>query len=205
MQMKKLVVGFFLILALTVISAAGNGFDVHVERVADRLAGGGPATVVVSEHAPSLGAPVHWEIEVYVSTKRIFRFESKDTEIDSGFRAPGFVGGCSSYEDCKLRWYLGMANNVILEISEKTDPRIIDETWPGSMFTVTREYLVKKCGLDPEAATKIVKRIAGSLRHGGIKALSLPLTPATDGPLLIYVPEVKGFVPLREAEIQWGS
>lgn len=204
MQLRKFACCCLPILAFTIVAAAGNGFEVHVERVADHRAAGKPARVVVSARAESLSDPVRWEVAVFVARERVLRFVSTDNDIDSGFHEPNFVGGCSSYEDCKLRWYLAMPRDVIVNINARTDPRIVDENWPGSLFSVARNYLVKKCGLEPEEATRIVNRLADGLRSGDRQAISLPLTPAADGPLLIYVPEVKGFVPLRETEIELG-
>ena len=101
---------FSVLLALfSLMSIAVDAKDVSIHFIETRqvefVSGGGLETITLEITAPEFNAPFLWHATVKNSSGILFKVERNDAWLDAFFADDGYVTGCSSYIECKNKWY----------------------------------------------------------------------------------------------------
>ncbi|MFQ5684791.1 MAG: hypothetical protein ACE5HC_16170 [Candidatus Binatia bacterium] len=143
--------------------------------------------------------PFRWSLRILKDGTEIYRYESDDSWLDKFFSDEGYVGGCSSYLDCKRSYYFkGILSRLVQPAPNDPESVMWDPSNNGSIFVVAKAFLAEKHQIAEREAEAIVAELAQRLRSGQLPAILVPKSPVQNNFPLAYCAEVKQFVPVYE-------
>jgi hypothetical protein len=190
--------------ALALICVAGMGslgrttsmdaIDTVLVRCMDLTGDGEPDTVSLHLVAEGLTSPFSWELSIRSRGDVLCSYSGDDSNIDVHFHDEGYVPGCNDYVACKRKYYF---HDILggLEVPCRLEG-ILDRTHGNTLYPIGGAYLDSCCSLRGAAAEAILSAMEKRLRNGRAAVISIPTSPMTREPPMMYAPEVNRFVPI---------
>ncbi|HEY9159688.1 MAG TPA: hypothetical protein VIS94_01200 [Desulfomonilia bacterium] len=189
-----ILVSFYLIFPISVLAKPINE---KLERTVINITGESLSDkIVLSIRARDIKSPFQWTLEIISNGKTIFSYSEDDANIDELFKDKDFIGGCTTYIDCKKKWYFKqLLDLVVVKRSDYDLEGILNKNRSGTLYPIGREYLAECCGVGTKKADEILFKIENRIRSGKAVMITIP-NPVTAGSLMIYCPEVNRFIPV---------
>ena len=176
-----------------------TGIDTTIVRIADYTGDGFPDTSRLHLTARTFTSPFSWTFDVGSHERLMFHREGIDTWMDSLFADTGFVSGCSSYDDCKRKFYFGKLGFYVLKATDfdadEISAAMADSEHYGLLFY---HDLVDSCGVNSVEAKTLTDSVALAVKEGRCLLVTFIQHPQSSSPILVYVERLRRFVPVYE-------
>ncbi len=134
--------------------------------------------------------PVEWSFIILSGNDTLLIKYSDETQIDKFFNDILYLGNCSGYLDCKMRWYLNSIMDFKVESFNPNDSKI-------SLFRKVSKNFVKTFGKNKEEADQNYRSFWEYYSDKEMKAIYFRLAPeGRSTPLLVFHPELNILVPI---------
>jgi hypothetical protein len=175
---------------------ATGAIDTFLVRSMDLTGDGKPDTVSLHLMAQGLTSPFSWELSIRSRGSELCSYSGDDSVIDKNFHDEGYVPGCNDYVACKKKYYFH-------EILDRLEARynlegVLDRTQSNALYPIGGAYLDSCCSIRGPAAEAILSAMEKRLRNGQAVVISVPTSPMTGQPPMMYAPEVDRFVPIYQ-------
>jgi hypothetical protein len=175
-------------------TAPEGAIDTVLVRCVDLTGDGKPDTVSVHLKANGLTSPFSWELSIRSRGSTLCSYSGDDSAIDKNFHDEGYVPGCNDYVECKKKYYFhGILDGLEVRYNLQG---ILDRTRSNTLYPIGRAYLDSCCSIKGAAADAILSAMEERLRHGQAVVISIPTSPMTSEPPMMFAPEVNRFVPI---------
>jgi hypothetical protein len=142
----------------------------------------------------SIISPITWTFEIKSLNKTIFKITRNDKKLDEFFSDTLYVDDCSSYTECKRKFYFEMLPEMIFQ--RKIVPEKID--YPGLQPALV-PFLTDSLKLNPEMKMKVLDEFKGRIESGRIVIIPVVLSPAINDHPVTYSTTLKRMITLL-----WG-
>jgi hypothetical protein len=195
-----------IVIALVTVCIAGmelpaqttspGAIDTVLVRSVDLTGDGKPDTVSLHLRAKGLTSPFSWELSIRSRGSVLCRYSGDDSAIDKNFHDEGYVAGCNDYTGCKKKYYF---HDILdgLEVRYNLE-KILDRTQSNTLYAIGGAYLYSCCSIKGATADAILSAMEERLRRGQAVVISIPTSPMTSEPPMMFAPEVNRFVPIYE-------
>jgi hypothetical protein len=173
-----------------------GAIDTVLVRSVDLTGDGKPDTVSLHLRAKGLTSPFSWELSIRCRGSVLCSYSGDDSAIDKNFHDEGYVLGCNDYVECKRKYYF---HDILdgLEVRYNLEG-ILDRTQSNTLYAIGGAYLYSCCSIKGAAADAILSAMEERLRRGQAVVISIPTSPMTSEPPMMFAPEVNRFVPIYE-------
>jgi hypothetical protein len=156
-----------------------------------------PAEIQATEStAPILSI---WILKIYDKKDLIFHISADDSFLDSFFNDHNFVQDCTSYLECKKKYYFhDLFKNMVVRSDLSQNPYAFSKDNNSSIHYVARDEIVKRFGLSDEESKKIIEKLINRLKGGEISLLYIPISPVQTMFPKVYVTELRSFITVYE-------
>jgi hypothetical protein len=189
-----LVIACFSGVELRAQTAPTGVIDTTLVRSMDLTGDGKPDTVSLHLAAEGMTSPFSWELSIRSRGSVLCSYSGDDSSIDENFRDEVYVPGCNDYVECKKKYYF---HDILDGLEARYNLEgILDRTECNTLYPIGGAYLDSCCSIRGGAAEAILSAMEGRLRNGQAIVISIPTSPMTSEPPMMYVPEVNRFVPI---------
>jgi hypothetical protein len=107
--------------------------------------------IVFKIQAESWEKPIKWTLQIYDNNDLIFRISADDSFLDSFFNDHNFVKDCTSYLECKKKYYFqDFFRNMVVRTDLSQNPHAFSKDNSSSIHYVAHDEIVKRFGLSEE-------------------------------------------------------
>lgn len=164
--------------------------DKKIVRKVDVTGDGKPDTITLRVMGKDSYSPFTWTLTISSLGETVLFHTRNDKNIDGFFGDQDYVGNCKGYQECKSKWYYkDLLSILIVPKSGYELKGIMPE-----IDVVAGKYLADGLGIKGERAKAIITNIKNRLQKGHAIVISIPDTPATGNPIMVFAPEVRRFV-----------
>jgi hypothetical protein len=155
---------------------------------------GKPDTITLRVTGKDMYSPLKWTLTISSLGQTVFSHTNDDKDINGFFGDKNYVGGCKDYLECKRKWYFTDLLSRLVVPKSSYDVKGI---MPG-IEAVTGQYLAEHLGVKGEKAKAVISDIKKRLQNGQAIVISIPETPATASPIMVFSPVVNSFVEIYQ-------
>lgn len=141
--------------------------------------------------------PFNWTIRIKSNNHIIYQYSETDQSSESRILLETEEG--RKYENVKKEFYY--KNFVGLTISKEVNfgggqEYLFSKSYEGSIYFVTKKYLLKECGISEDKAIKIIDKLVKNIKSGKSIIVSHTIQGLYSSKPMIYVDDVKKLVPI---------
>jgi hypothetical protein len=151
-------------------------------------------TITLRVKGKDLSSPFTWTLSILSLEKTILSHTSNDRDINNLFADEGYVEGCKGYVECKSKWYF---TDILANIVIPKSGYALEGIMP-SIDAVAGEYLANQLSMRGDKAKAAIAGIKSRLQKGQAIVISIPTSPVTSGPIMVYSPEVSRFIEIGQ-------
>ena len=199
MKFGRIVIAVLLVGCHQVTKAgdAGQSIDRTLSRTADVTGDGQPDTISLHLRAESMAKPFKWTLTITSGEMTLLTYDSDDAWLDRNFNDQGFVDNCKDYLSCKEQYYFRDILDTVLSGESSYDVEgILNRSAPNTLFPIGRAFLKECCNITASRADQILGLVETRIRGGKTVLICIPLSPVQLRDPMVYVQEVKQFVPV---------
>jgi hypothetical protein len=201
----------YLVSALTIFlmtsSVAPHGYELRAPqgtptdttfRIAAEISGCGRSdSICVRVTGDHLENPLFWSLTVKDCDGTLLFYHSACTcDADEYFESEAYIRR-QSYQGTKNDWFFhDLPERVITKRRFARESPIFDRNDDGAVYVVARNYLEEKYQLPSEKAKQLTEELALKMMKEEVVLLSVPRDPSDTSDPLIYVKEIRQFVPI---------
>ena len=144
-----------------------------------------------------LGNPLVWSLTVKDCRGTILFYHSACTcESDKFFESEEYRLS-QTYRGTVRDWFArDLPERLITRMKFAPGSRIFDRANEESIYRVALDFLEGRCQLSLEAANALIEALIGRMQKESMTLVTVPNDPSDPGKPLIYVKEVRQFVPI---------
>jgi len=163
-------------------------------REVDVTGDGKPDTITLRVIGKDMYSPLKWTVTISSLGETVLSQTREDKDINGFFGDEGYVGDCRGYLECKSKWYFKDLLSILVVPKSGYD---LEGIMPG-IEGVAGKYLAERLGVRGEKAKALVSGIKNRLQKGQAIVISIPDTPATANPIMVFSPEVRRFIEIYQ-------
>ena len=171
--------------------------DTTIQIRADISGCGASDSIFFRVTADHMGTPLFWSLTVKdCGGTLLFYASACACEADEYFESEDYLLR-RTYRGSKMDWFFNdLPERLIFKRKFSPGSRIFDRNDAGSMYRVARDFLVERLQFSPEKAKKLTEALALKMMNAEVTLLSVVKTPSDPGDPMIYLKEIRQFVPI---------
>jgi hypothetical protein len=188
-----------LTLALVCLPAFSQGIDRRFSYTADLTGDGHNESVVLAIRGVAIDKPFTWSLTVTDQKNHVlYKTEQDDSWIDKFFGEEGYMIQCSTYEQCKRRYYFEDQPHSISGCLKKGGTRHLAKiVGLDNSKEASRHFLKEKKAVSP-VIDAALKELPMLLAAEQTMSLCFSYHPNDHGQYLLWIESVGAFVPYYE-------
>lgn len=165
--------------------------------IADFTRSGAHDSVLVRVTGDRFGNPLIWSLAVKdPSGSLVFATTACVCDNDEFFRSEEYLVQ-RVYQGTKRDWYYTDFPERLIERRRfPAGSPMFDRTRSDSFYGIFEAYLVEKCRVSSETARELAESVAQKMMKDEVTLLTVPQKPTDHGDSMIYVKEIRQFVPI---------
>jgi hypothetical protein len=165
--------------------------------VADFTGSGAHDSVLVRVTGDRFGNPLVWSVAVREQTGTLLFYHTACVcDTDEFFGSDEYVVD-RIYQGTKRDWYyVDLPGRLIERRRFSPGSPMFDRARGDSFYSIFELYLVEKCRVSSEAARKLAAFLAQKMMKDEVTLLAVPQKPTDHGNSMIFVKELRQFVPI---------